>query len=147
MLSVSSVFRVGLLYTLSTSSGAVFSCFTRSNDCTEETQRSKNIKTLEAGKHLCTSYIVSQCCLFLLTTLYIIICLTFIFTFLLGIHIKYVIVFLFAVCVQKMELSFQPLNFLKENDKHTKITRGNESPVPYAMVGTLYTSFSLWYLL
>lgn len=33
-------------------------------------------------------------------------------------------VFLFAVCIQKMELSFQPLNFLKANDKQTKITGG-----------------------
>lgn len=38
MLLVSRVSRVGLLYTLSTSSGAVLRWFARSNDSTEETQ-------------------------------------------------------------------------------------------------------------
>lgn len=41
-------------------------------------------------------------------------------TFFLGIHKKGVFVCLFAVCIQKMELSFQPLNFLKANDKQLK---------------------------
>lgn len=49
---------------------------------------------------------------------------TSIFTFFLGIYKKCMLVFLFAVCIQKMELPFQPLNFLKANDKHTKITGG-----------------------
>lgn len=38
-------------------------------------------------------------------------------TFFLGIHKKGVLVFLFAVYIQKMELSFHPLNFLEANDK------------------------------
>lgn len=83
---------------------------------------SNNLKTVEVRKHQCTSFIVSC---FMNNVLYRIISQTFIFTFLLGIHKKYVTVFLFAVCIQKMKLSFQPLNFLKENDRRTKITRCN----------------------
>lgn len=49
-------------------------------------------------------------------TINIIVYCKFIFTVFLWIHKKCMLVFLFAVCIQKMELSFQPLNFLKAND-------------------------------
>ncbi len=40
-------------------------------------------------------------------------------------------VFLFAVCIQKMELSFQPLNFLKANDKQKKDYKGATTDAPF----------------
>ena len=115
MIFVSRVSRVGLLYTRSTSSGAVFRCLARSNECTEGTKENVtisftgHISNLKAHKR--------QRCVYN-HLLYVI------FTFFLGVHKKCMLVFLFAVCIQKMELSFQPLNFLKVNDEHTKITEG-----------------------
>lgn len=102
MLFVSKVSRVGRLYARCTSSGAVLRCFARLNDCTEKIKsKPPGIKNKICAKfHMAveTTGGGGRLALFF------------------GIHEEGVLVFCTGVCIQKMELPFQPLNFLTEND-------------------------------
>lgn len=114
---VSKTFSVGLLNTLFNSSGAVSRCFARSNDCTEEELYNVHDNSYplitqwsvlggivcrfgESVDEFLPRFQGSQPKRW--------------FTFLLGIHKKGLFI-CSSVCIQKMELSFQPLDFLKEH--------------------------------